>query len=82
MPKVNSEDQLIKPAPRKKPLPAEKRRILLSCRVLPATLEYINSMGSSSSGRALDLLIRSVTHKGVAAMLDAQSKFKVVNLAD
>jgi hypothetical protein len=42
----------------KKKLPVERRRVILSVRVLPSTMEYLEAFaGTESKGKALDGLI-------------------------
>lgn len=38
-------------------LPDEKRRVLLSVRVLPATADYLSKMGYDNCGRAIDAIV-------------------------
>lgn len=65
----------------KKKLPVERRRVILSVRVLPSTLAYLESMGYRSNGRALDILVKSLQHPGILRMLQAKSEFSVKSLA-
>ena len=64
----------------KKPLPVERRRVILSVRVMPSTMEYLKSMGYNTSGRALDVLIKSVQHGGIREMMSSKAPFNIVNL--
>ncbi len=65
----------------KKALTEEQRRVILSVRVQPSTMRYIKSMNYKSAGRALDVLVKAVQHGGIVRMLEARSKFSIVNLA-
>lgn len=65
----------------KQKLPDERRRVILSVRVLPSTLEYLNSMGYPTSGRALDVLVKSMQHDGIREMLENKSEFSIANIA-
>ena len=65
----------------KQPLPVERRRVILSVRVMPSTMEYLKSMGYASGGRALDVLVKSVQHGGIREMLTSKANFSIVNLA-
>lgn len=47
----------IKRKPGKKRLPDHQRRVLVSVRVTPVTLEYLRSLGDKNLGRALDGLV-------------------------
>ena len=38
-------------------IPDEKRRVLLSVRVLPATADYLSKMGYENCGRAIDAIV-------------------------
>ncbi len=64
----------------KKPLPVERRRVILSVRVLPDTMKYLQSMGYNTSGRALDVLVKSVQHGGIREMMASKAPFNIVNL--
>lgn len=66
----------------KKKLPVERRRVILSVRVLPSTMEYLTKMGYKTVGRALDCLVKAVQHGGIARMLDSQSEVTIVNIMD
>ncbi len=65
----------------KHPLPEERRRVILSSRVMPTTMEYLKSLGYTTPGRALDVLVKSMQHSGIREMLKNKSNFNVVNLA-
>ena len=77
---------LVPPVVRRRPsgkqkLPEDRRRVLLSVRVLPATMGYLNSMGYPSNGRALDVLVKAIQHKGIVKMLEAGIPTTITNLA-
>lgn len=87
MPDVNAIIQVNTPpvVPRKKskgkqPLPVERRRVILSVRVMPSTMEYLKSMGYNTAGRALDVLVKSVQHGGIREMMASKANFSIVNL--
>lgn len=65
----------------KQPLPEERRRVILSSRVMPTTMEYLKSLGYTTTGRALDVLVKSVQHGGIREMMKNKSNFTIVNLA-
>ncbi len=62
----------------KQPLPEARRRVILSSRVMPTTMEYLKSLGYTTPGRALDVLVKSVQHGGIQAMMKNKGK-KVVS---
>lgn len=66
----------------KKALPVERRRVILSVRVLPSTMGYLNAMGYRTVGRALDVLVKAVQHGGVMRMIENESEFTIVNLSE
>ena len=55
----------------KKPLDKERRRVILSARVSPSTLEFIDSLDGENRGRALDVLVDSIKNKTLRALLEA-----------
>ncbi len=77
MPAVN--ESPLSPS-RKRKLSPERRRVLLSVRVLPQTMKYLESMGYATPGRALDVLIKAMQHPGVRRMMDAGQMVSIVNL--
>ncbi len=66
----------------KKALPVERRRVILSVRVLPSTMSYLQGMGYKTVGRALDILVKAVQHGGIVKMLEAKSEVTIVNISD
>lgn len=65
----------------KKKLPLDRRRVILSVRVLPSTMEYLKKMGYSSNGRALDVLVKAFQHRGIRDSIDAGTPVDIVNIA-
>lgn len=85
MSEVNTAESLApvkKKAMGKKKLPVERRRVILSVRVLPSTMGYLDKMGYKTVGRALDVLVKAVQHGGVLRMLESKSEFTIVNLSE
>ena len=87
MPEVNAVIQLNTPpvvqrkkSKGKKTIPEERRRVILSVRVMPSTMQYLKSMGYTTAGRALDVLVKSVQHGGIREMMAAKANFNIVNL--
>lgn len=66
----------------KKKLPEDRRRVILSVRVMPATMEYLKNMQYRTAGRALDVLVKAVQHGGIREMLDRKIDFAIVNLGE
>lgn len=68
----------------KQKLPIERRRVILSVRVLPSTMEYLESMaaelGVSSTGRAVDTMVQALQGGGIARQLDNNSPIEIVKL--
>lgn len=64
----------------KKKLDANRRRVILSVRVLPETMAYLHGMGYTTIGRALDVLVKAVQHGGITRMIESKSEFSIVNL--
>ena len=64
----------------KQKLPVDRRRVILSVRVLPSTKEYLEKMNYSTAGRALDVLVKAVQHRGISKMIDSGSEVTIVNL--
>ena len=65
----------------KKKLPPDRKRVILSVRVLPSTMDYLKQMGYGTTGRAIDVLVKAVQHKGIAKMIDAGSDVTIVNIS-
>lgn len=67
--------------PGREKLPDDRRRVVLAARVLPETMQYLNSMGYKNTGRAVDVLVKSVIHPGISKMLESGANFEIVNLS-
>lgn len=74
--------RLRKPHMGKQKLPENRRRVILSVRVMPTTMEYLEKMGYRTNGRALDVLVKAVQHGGIREMIDRKKDFKIISLAD
>lgn len=86
MTEVNTEQAAME-VPKRKPmgkkkLPVERRRVILSVRVLPSTMKYLNDMGYKTVGRALDILVAAIQHGGITRMLENKSDVTIVSLLD
>jgi hypothetical protein len=86
MAQVNTETQELEPVKKKpmgkKALPIERRRVILSVRVLPSTMEYLKNMNYRTVGRALDIIVKAIQHRGVTKMIDAGIPVDIVNISE
>lgn len=72
----------------RKTIAIERRRVILTTRVLPATMEYLEGLQADDSGmkcetrgRAIDFLVRAVQHPGILENLHRTGKLQAINLA-
>ena len=65
----------------KKVFPVSRRRVVLSVRVLPATMDYLKKMNYRTTGRALDVLIKAIQRKEIREMFNCGSAFTIVDLS-
>lgn len=85
MAQVNSKEALepVKKKPMgKKKLPVERRRVILSVRVLPSTMAYLQKMNYRTVGRALDVIVKAIQHRGIVKMIDAGVPVDIVNISE
>lgn len=54
----------------KKKLPDERRRIILSTRVLPSTKTFLEGIGEETVGRAIDVIVRAIQRQEVCKLVD------------
>ncbi len=65
----------------KKSLPKDRRRVILSTRVLPSTLEYLNSLNQDTPGRAIDLIVKALQPGAARDMISQGVDFSIVKVA-
>lgn len=57
-----------------------RRRVIISTRVMPSTLEYLEQMACDTPGRAIDLIVRSMVDQGIAKLLMTYPAAKLVQI--
>lgn len=83
MPPVLARQQVKKkkaPHPGKHKMSAEKRRQIMSTRVLPSTLIYLNGLSCGTPGRAVDLLVKAMRDGLVQDLLKRGQEFEIVKI--
>ena len=86
MAQVKTETEKLEPIKKKpmgkKALPIERRRVILSVRVLPSTMKYLKNMNYRTVGRALDVIVKAIQNKGIVRMIDAGVPVEIVNISE